>query len=471
MLEYEVDPACANLPTRFGHIVLDRKNRYAMPATAPTPRMRYEAESVTRLKRRGMEVPCVIVPLSTRVETMGELSPILSLERGQTTLIPEAPEICRPIVLPDLESEAFAYGCDARIRYASESNRPKAVSALLKCGLTAGTSPGKERLDTITAWRTVGTDFGYSSLVPWLVKIQERARSAVFFAPSEIIRADAGSAKRSLETAWQIADVVTSDAFQGRGVHLLIHSELFLDHEAAMLERRSFLKELASLHASRNPRDFPFISIKIVNQRHYLQDSGRSLIPLGHLKDFLCEAAEHVKAARGILILQNFGPLSLAPLNCGVDVVGFRGTGRALEIDPLFGERTQKKPIAQPGRPVRLTLSTGEARPKSRKVPLFDPVRLVDISERNLRSLWGMYGATLSADHVETVPFPYLENQARRREFRTDLVTASLLAVGKEFREAGHGETPLSECVRDRVGRMALQDSMQVLCPAFETTV
>lgn len=108
---------------------------------------------------------------------------------------------------------------------------------------------------------------------------------------------------------------------------------------------------------------------------------------------------------------------------------------------------------------------------RSRKVPLFDPVRLVDIGEKNLRLLWQTYGATLATDHVEMIPFPKLENNGRRREFRTDLVAASLLSLGREFRSAGRGETPLAECVRDRVGRMALQDAMQALCPAFETTL
>ena len=471
MLEYEVDALCQNVVARFGHLVQDRKSRYALPATAPAPRLRYEAESVTRLKRRGMEIPCVIIPVSTRAETMGDLSPILQLEYGQTALLPETPGFTRPFVFPDLESEAFAFGCDARRRYQAEANRPKASSLLLKCGLTRDGRADTERMDTWTAWQSVGSNLGYPSLVPWLVRLQEKARSTVFLAPSPIVRAQPGSSKRSFDIAWQIADVVTSDAFQGRGVHMLVHSELFLDNEVAASERRSFLAELRSLHASRNPRPFPFISVKIVDQRRYLLDASRCLIPLGHLKEFMCEASEHVRTARGILIMHNLGPLSLGALNCGVDVVGFRCTGRALEIDPLFGERPKSARAFQQQRSIKAEppgLGTGA---RSRKVPLFDPVRLVDIGEKNLRLLWQTYGATLATDHVEMIPFPKLENNGRRREFRTDLVAASLLSLGREFRSAGRGETPLAECVRDRVGRMALQDAMQALCPAFETTL
>lgn len=39
MLEYEIDSVCQNLATRFGNLVQDRNLRFAMPATAPTPRL------------------------------------------------------------------------------------------------------------------------------------------------------------------------------------------------------------------------------------------------------------------------------------------------------------------------------------------------------------------------------------------------------------------------------------------------
>lgn len=338
MLVYEQDSSAQKTTARFGSLVNGGPQKYAMPATAPTPRLRYEARAVLKLEKAGAEIPCLIVPLSTRREIVAELTPILPRQYGQTSLAPDNSGEVRPIVIPDLETEAFTLAGDARARFQAETrNRPHAVSELLKCGLTSESKIGKERRETGDAWEFVDREYRLTSLGPWLESMEEQARASVFLAPTPLIRVRPGSAARAFDYGWEIADVVHSDAFQGRGLQLLVHAEMFLDTPEAESERHALQEQLRSLHTSPNPRNYPYIAIKILDQVNYLSRGSRVLVALGHLKEFLCEAAEHVTAAKGVLILLNAGTLCLAALDCGVDITGFRGTGDTFTIDAHFG--------------------------------------------------------------------------------------------------------------------------------------
>ena len=101
----------------------------------------------------------------------------------------------------------------------------------------------------------------------------------------------------------------------------------------------------------------------------------------------------------------------------------------------------------------------------------FDPVRLADTTERELNALWKLYQAVPLAHCVEPVDWPNLEDAWEKRDFRTEQIIGALLEIGSQFRAAARGSVPFAQCIRDRVSRMANQDSMFALSPSLETVI
>lgn len=462
MLSYERDAAVQSAITHFGRIGDGKQLQVDTPAFAPTPRMRYEARAVLRLVKGGGEVQVLIVPLSTRREVVSELAPLIPDSRQLQLDTQEKPTPAR-LVLPDVESEVFALSCDARRRLLSDQvARPRSVKELLCCGLTS--SSKKQRKETGDAWTFVDSQYKLATIGNWMERLEMQARATVFLSPAPIVRALPGYARRALDMGWRIVDTIQETAFQGRGVQLLLHSDLFVDDPIAEAERRALLSGFQNLYQSPSPRNNPYIAIKFLDKGHLLTRGPQQSVARGHLKDFVFEAGEHLARANGVLVVHNYGAWTLSAFDSGADIVGARGTGDLLEIDDHFGTQKPKKRGGQMARG-RHRL-TGAWRKKIRVNP-FDPMGLCDVSVKEADAFWKRWGAVTVAEHVTPVEWAKLDVE-QRREYRAMQVFGGLLDIAKQLRAAAKGNTPVRDAVRDRVGRMKDQDPMVDLCPSFE---
>jgi hypothetical protein len=366
----------------------------------------------------------------------------------------------RPIVLPDPESEALATGVDSRARIQSDTlTLPDSLRELLQSGLTA--DPKKGRKETGAAWELVRKDFGFSALASWYERAESQAKASIFLAPSPVVRGTSASVRRAFDFGWQIVDSIET-AFDAVGVHLLLHAEILSDDVNSIEARGTFVSCLIALYRDPNPRNFPVISIKILDPSKSLSSGPEASIRRRNLGELLLRASEAIHQAGGLAVVHNFGTWVLGPLDCGVDIVGFRGTGRTLDLDliystPDYATSNRTKPSVAP--PL-------VAPKRKQRIQPFDPVRLSDARLSEVKALWKKSQAFPVAKHVEPEPF-WTWDKLRQREFRTLQVTAALLELGEEFRSAGKGTIPIRDCIRDRVERMQEHDAMFDLCPSL----
>lgn len=460
MLVYVQDSAAQTAQARFGTVERSATVNYPMPATAPTPRTAYEAAAILRLANAGAQIPALVVPVSARRTVTQELGTYAG-GPNQLTLEGQPFYPHRPMIVVDPESEAFIFASDARARFQEEKPAvPEAMGLLLESGLRA--NPDRNRLETGAAWDKVRTEYGFGGIAEWYERVEAEAKACVFLAPSPVIRSSTSSVTRALDYGWQIVDNLET-AFDAVGVQLPIHSEVFADDAPSVETRLAIVDALTKLYRERRPRNFPVIAFKIVDLSKSLSTGPQASVRRRNLCELLCQSAEAVHRAEGLFVAQNFGTWSLGPLDCGADVVGFRGTGRTLEVDTIHPSRDfpARRGKGRAGRP-----SEQSPTPKRLRIYPFDPVKLADTTLSSIRALWKTSHAFPVADHVDPEPFWTWDKYAQRA-FRTLQVTSSLLSLGAELRSAARGAIPLRDCVRDRVERMQEHDAMFDLCPSL----
>lgn len=452
MIEFLEDKNAQVALARFGRLSVQAGREYSMPSTAPTPRTEYEARALAALAQKGLGVSAIAMPLARLARIKGHLDALVGVRRYVT--IDDFVQQSHPLVLPDLESEALSLACRARKLFQEAGPVPEALQELLQCGLTKDRNKG--RMETGEAWDYVQVEYGLSSVRQWFEAIEARAGSPIFLAPTPIIRASIPSVSRAFSLGWNMVDTVEDPVFRGRGLHLLPHSEIFLQDESASAARMEVLKYLRQMGSMPSPRVAPFISLKVFDGNGYLQNGTGAKVARQNLRDFLVDAKEYVRAARGLLILHDFGTWALGALDSGVDIVTFRCDGRKLEIDPLWGEPSAEAPRRIAGQPLR----------RRRTLPPFDPIELCDGHIRDFKESWKKTEAFRTADHVQPQPY-WTWPLGRQREYRASQVIGSLVAVGKEYREAAYRDVPLTESLRSRVARMKEQDALLDLCPSL----
>src|SRR5205823_7698066 len=176
-------------------------------------------------------------------------------------------------------------------------------------------------------------NYGLAGLREWEEKLQAQAGSIVFVAPTPIVRASRASVKQAFEIGWNLVDTVEDPIFRARGIHLLVHSELFREASQAAEARVEFMDSLRRMYTTPSPRVAPFVSMKIYDGSHYLTKGIGAKVVRQILREFLLDSQDHIRAAQGFSIVQDFGTWALGPLDCGVDVVGFRCDGEKFYID------------------------------------------------------------------------------------------------------------------------------------------
>ena len=452
-LSLEIKKSVVDNFPRLGRLKTGSDMVCELPATAPVIRRKYEADAVVSLVRRGAEISTILIPISRTYQVASELAPVIGVA-GVKPLVASVQKTERPLVIADPESEAFSFLCNARVsisrRLSPSGNKklPKWMQVLFSSGLSSGysQSTSEERLESGAAWRKVRKEYGLASLRRWFEIEEARTTSSVFIAPAPITRASMESVKLSFDIGLELMNTVQDPAFVGRGIQLLIHSEVFADNDNASEAREGILAEFNKLSAEPSPYNNLFVLSKIVDGGDSLIKGPNTKTTRSNLGEFIFNLAEVVRkvSPSGILFVQNLGTWAIAGLDCGADVVDFSCDGRPLAISRIVGNNA----------------GTGH---EVRTEPPWLPQALCNGVLKEFKRMWKEKGAFPVSSHMQ--PKPWFEWAIQnQRKYRAEWVISSLLDVGKEFRDALQGQIPLGDCVRSRVSRMKEQDPLFDIC-------
>ena len=433
--------------SRYGILGTGRGTEHGTPATVPYISKLSDARVALDLYSRGAEIPALVLPLTRYREVNSALAPLTGLWTGQRTL-ESASYTNAPLIINDIESEAFSFGCRARIGYQDKLTPPESVKkTILNVGMTSDKSSG--RLEYSKGWRILREQYGLAGFRAWQEGLQVKTGSPIFMAPTPMIRDDVNSVSLAFDIGKELLNTVETQAFEGLGLELLLHSEIMNYDPQSEQARKRIIESILSMTKGRSPpTGTPFISMKLYDSGHLVGDTN-SRNARTILGEFLMDTAEAVRKVGGIFILHNFGVWALAGLDCGADFVSFRTDGEKFKIDPIWRSNSKRK----------------------RKAPEVQPFNSNGLCNDNLKNFkrdWERSGAFVTPTHVH--PYDYWTQQLyKQQEYRTSLIMDSLLDLGKEYRDAFDGEIPIKDAVSSRVSRMKEQDAMYDMCPSLGT--
>lgn len=439
-----------SIVARRGELETGRKTSHSLPAAAPYVMKQTDSRVILELYKKGAEIPVIVVPITRAREVTPILTPLIGTWTGQATLEAafngSASYSNAPLLITDIESEAFSLGCRSKGVYKDKLSPPDYLrNTILNSGLSS--DKGSGRLEYMSAWRLLKEQYGLAGFRAWQEAAQARVGSPIFIAPTPMIKLDNESVDLAFEIGTELISTVETQIFEGLGMDFIIHSELFSYNTASQITRTRFIENLSKVaRRSSFPTQTPFISMKIINPNSLIDgpDSRNARVILG---EFLMDISEVVQKLKGIFILHNFGTWTLAGLDAGADIVSFRGDGEKFKIDMLW-----KK--------------TSGSRKTRVEVHPFDSMALCNGSIRDFKKQWQSTGGFVTPTHVE--PSPFWENLVpKQQEYRTKLIIDGLLDIGKEYRDAMDKEIPMRDAVKSRVSRMKEQDAMYDLCPSL----
>jgi hypothetical protein len=428
---------------------------YETPTAAPLISTGTEGRSLLRLLQAGWRTQAIVVPLSRRRSVKSELGSLV--DPALSTLDGFVQPHERPIILVDPEAEALSCPGRAREAFLDDKGSPPPNQALpLLNSALRSESSGSKRPEYGKVWDQSIGSVGLASVGEWYERMTREAGASSYLAPTPVIRASLASVRRAFGVAWRFVDAA-AQTFDNSGPHFVLHGELFSDTSQSAAARTAFLAHLQKAYATPTPRRLPYVSLKVLpNGSQFFYGTGASQ-SRRNLSEFLVNACHHARALGGLLITHNLGSWSLGGLDSGSDVVTFRGDARPLYIDPLW--RRQKRKAAARSR---------RKHPRHRTVAPFDPDALCDGSVKEFKASWMRNNLHAFPSDKFVPPEPFWEWPFDRRfEYRTRQIIASLVAVGREYREALASGEPICDAVKSRVARMRDQDALLDLCPTI----
>lgn len=440
--EYVESPEAQMALARFGELRTPAM-QVEMPTMSPGVRTQYDAAALMANLRRGMDLPVISPYLSNR----GYLSGLSSLLGVTPPRLVEVYDL--PLVIPDLESEALSFNCNARANFRKVSRLEgtsisRAVDELMMSGLSADATKGRK--SSYQAWKDVARRFGFTTLTQFLRAHLRAIGSDVFLAPTVILRSDPRKLTRTLGWAYEILDEeLTQPQFKIHGIHLLIHSEVFADDPAARETRREFFAKLDTWTGNESLENL-ILSFKVHDGQRNLTSLDAGSTYRRNLSEFVTEVGERVRRAKGALVAHNFGLWSLGMLDSGADTASFRMSGGSLKIDV---------PISHPGR--------GYRKPPG----LWSWTTLVEEPKEDWQRQYQKNREFPTPPHVEVVPYwmeKYTDQLVYAARVRTDL----LLELAKEYRQAGLDPSiPLGEALRSRIMDSEARQELVDLSPSL----
>lgn len=430
-----------------------RGKDYETPTTAPLLGSLVEGTSMMRLLQSGLRVQAIVVPLSRRRSMKSQLGSLV--DPALNTLDGFIKPHEKPIVLVDPEAEALSCPGRAREIFANDKGTPAPDQArpLLNTALRTEALES-HRIEYGRVWDQSITSIGLASVGEWFERMAREAGTSSYLAPTPIVRANVRSVRRAFRIAWRFVDAAAS-TFDNSGPHFVLHGEVFHDHTESAGARISFLAELQHAYASATPRKLPYVSLKVLpNGSEFFYGPAASQCRR-NLSEFLVNVSHHARAMGGLMVVHNLGTWALGGIDSGADIVSFRGDARPLYVDQIWHRRKRKQKLPRRSR---------KSRNRHLTVPPWDPDGLCDGSLKEFKAGWAKTQAFPSDKYVPPEPFwdwPY----DRRFEYRTRQIIASLIAVGKEYRQALVSGDPIGDAVKSRISRIRDQDPLLDLCP------
>lgn len=315
---------------------------FEMPAFSASLKRRFEAEALLRNVQAGMG-PQVISPnVSYRNYTIDRLSPLI----GNNKL-----GYRRPLVLPDIESEALNFNCVARenFRILDQKILPKVrgkeevVDILFRTGL----SSSDNYVETHSAWRRAEKEFSLSPLVDWIGRHLQASMSDVMIVPTPIVRSDVKSVDHAIGVAEDMVSMAKKNTiFTLFGSHFLIHSEFFGQSSPAHLARVRFI-QLARLWIHNTSMNNTFISMKIYDPSGYLSNPASGGIFRRNISEFVEEIQNTASTFGGVVVFHDTGNRFLGFIDSGSDIVTskpYRDPGIERVIIPKGNKKRDNTP-------------------------------------------------------------------------------------------------------------------------------
>lgn len=428
---------------RFGFLKTNGGD-FNLPACSPIPRTLTEARAVMDNVAKGLILDVVSPPLSRRREIKAGLGGLLGLSDTFYEV-----NFKRPLVIPDIESEAFNFGCKARSKFFTWNKGKKIFeteTALQE--LANSTLSGDEGVHP--TWKRMVKVHGYLPILNWYARALTAISSDVFSVPTPIVRKSLDTVKLAIDSARaMIPNAKLHQKFSMWGVHFLLHGEIFKDDSESEEARNKLIEEVRTWKMSDAMFNL-FLSFKVHDPSDVLTDGLSGNSARRNFSDFSLELHEATESSGGTLVAHNFGNWSLGLLDSGADIVSFRMDGKR-DIESAFsGGRNKGSNYA-------------------REVPRYTvPRALVDYHYKPLKTEFERTGGFPCSKYV--VPKPYW-NFPRWKD-QLQYTSAERFGVfhelGEEYRNAGLDEhISIPDSVRSRVLDSQIIQELKDLCPSF----
>lgn len=426
--------------SRFGELVIG-SGKYSMPACSPAVRTKTDVKAVIKNRNAGMKLEVLSPYLSRRINLFQELNPLIT----QVNQIMAAFE--KPLIIPDIESEALSFNCTARREYKKIGGYVNSVEKLLNTGLVGNSGNGQQSVHT--AWKEVDSKYSLSGLVNWMISSQSSVGSDVLLLPTPIIRSSKTTATEAFRYAKRMLPLAkAAQEFTMFGVHLLLHAEIFKPEQESDETRKAIIDEVNTWVSNQDLQGL-FLSFKIYDPNHILTDQFIGNISRRNLSNLISDLQEAIKKSGGVLVAFNFGNWALGALDSGADIVSFRVSG------DMSIERVMKS-------------KKGISRPK--KIPSFliprgltdeDPKVIKRVAQQNN----GAFPHTpyIHDEEYWDDSFNWNEKVLYTSQERCGV----LIDIGEEYRSAGLDKTiPLTDAVKSRVQQAQNNQELWDLCPS-----
>jgi hypothetical protein len=426
--------------SRFGELVTG-SGKYSMPVCSPALRTKADVKAVIKNINSGMKLEVLSPYLSRRNKLSQELKPLIT--QGSQTMV----TFGKPLIIPDIESEALSFNCIARLEYMKMGGYVSSVEKLLNTGLVGNSSNGQQSVHT--AWREVDKKSSFSGLVNWMITSQSSVGSDVLLLPTPIIRSSKITSIEAFQYVKKMLPTAkATQAFTMFGVHLLFHAEIFRPEKDSDETRKAIVDEVNTWVTNQDLHDL-FLTFKVHDPNHILTDQFIGNIARRNLSTLISDLQEGVKKAGGVLVAFNFGNWALGALDSGADIVSFRVSGDMSIERPMKAIKGPKGP---------------------RKIPSFliprgltdeDPKVIKRIAQQNN----GAFPHTPYVNDKE-----YWDDSFNWNEkvlYTSQERCGVLIDIGEEYRNAGLDKTiPLTDAVKSRVQQAQNNQELWDLCPS-----
>lgn len=319
------------------------ENVYSLPDVSFGLRTQTDVRIIKKMLAENIGV-YILTPFASRIQKIeGMLSNIIS-DKGVAN---------KPLIIPDIEPEAFSFNCIARHEY-KRMQPPSIVQYLLNTSLS-----GTSGIKYYTAWRNVQNNL--RPFYNFTAEAQRRLNSQIYFAPTSLIRGDSNTVKLAFDVARELLLQglkfdPRSPAFPEWGISFLFHSDFFGNDIKNDSARQEFLNELSKILRMDSLPEHLSISIKLSDDKLYSSNDTEAASRRMTFSNLIGEVfliLEEIRNGRsngvgGSLIFQNAHPgLLLGFFDSGFNVCSVRMSGNPVIDMPITrGKKGERKVTA-----------------------------------------------------------------------------------------------------------------------------